>query len=134
MDDAPIIKHGGSSAYYALPINTIQMPLMDQFESPEAYYATLFHELIHSTGHHTRLYREEVIGAVKFGSLEYSRKEPKVEIGAAFLCNIVGIENPDVFENAAAYIQGWFKVLQDDKKCIFQAATQAKVAMEYITP
>ncbi|MDW3650999.1 MAG: zincin-like metallopeptidase domain-containing protein [Bacteroidia bacterium] len=134
IPNPPTIRFGGSEPYYAPPIDTVQMPVLNQFESPEAYYATFFHELVHSTGHVSRLMREEVMGTVKFGSLIYSQEELTAEIGAAFLCRVVGIDNPATFTNSTAYIQGWLSKLKDDKKFIFQAASKAKRAVEYILP
>lgn len=128
----PTIRFGGNQPYYAPPIDTVQMPGINQFESPEAYYATFFHELIHSTGHVSRLMREEVMGTVKFGSLIYSQEELTAEIGAAFLCRMAGIDNPATFTNSTAYIQGWLSKLKDDKKFIFQAASKAKRAVNYL--
>lgn len=132
MPKSPEIRIGGSEAYYAPPIDTVQMPTLAQFESPEAYYSTFFHELVHSTGHSSRLNRDEVMGKVRFGSLEYSQEELVAEIGSAFLCNQVGVETPSTFKNAAAYIHGWLSKLQDDKRFIFRAAKEAKQAAEYI--
>lgn len=132
IPNPPEIKIGGSQAFYAPPIDTVQMPSLSQFDAPEAYYATFFHELVHSTGHSSRLNRDEVMGKVRFGSLEYSQEELVAEIGSAFLCNQVGIETPSTFKNATAYIQGWLAKLQDDKRFIFRAAKEAKQAAEYI--
>ncbi|MEM6342670.1 MAG: zincin-like metallopeptidase domain-containing protein [Bacteroidota bacterium] len=128
----PTLRLGGDQPSYAPPIDTVRMPGINQFESAEAYYATLFHELIHSTGHSSRLNREEVMSMVKFGSLVYSQEELTAEIGASFLCQITGISNPEVFTNTTAYIQGWLSKLNDDKRFIFQAASKAKKAVKYI--
>jgi antirestriction protein ArdC len=54
-----------------------------QFSSP--YYSTLFHELVHSTGHPSRL--DRVFGKL-FGDKLYSKEELIAETGAAFLCAI----------------------------------------------
>jgi len=92
-------------------LDHIQIP---KFESSEEYYSTLFHEIAHSTGHETRLNRKGVTESKKFGSHDYSYKELIAEISSAFLCNFVKIEN--TFDNSAAYIQGWSKILKDNKK------------------
>jgi antirestriction protein ArdC len=52
-------------------------------------------------------------------------------MGAAFLCGFTGIENRTI-ENSAAYIQGWLKVLKNDKKLLVHAGAQAQKAAEYI--
>ena len=107
------------------------MPVPEQFHSGAEYYATLFHELVHSTGHQSRLNRHELKSFSKFGDDCYSREELTAEIGAAFLCAHAGIGQP-VMENTAAYIEHWLKVLREDAKAIVIAAGKAQRAAEYI--
>jgi len=132
MPKPPSIIHRGGQPCYIPPRDQVLMPGKDRFESPEAYYATLFHELVHSTGHASRLAREAVIGKVRFGDLEYSQEELVAEIGAAFLCNMAGIDTQEVFENTTSYIQGWSELLKGDKYHIFRAARDARKAVDYI--
>jgi len=60
MPHAPVIEHKEPRAYYRPPDDVVNMPKANLFNSDEAYYSTLFHELIHSTGHKSRLDREEI--------------------------------------------------------------------------
>jgi antirestriction protein ArdC len=39
---------------------------------------------------------------------------------------------PEVREDHAAYIAGWLKVLKDDKRAIFTAASHAQRAADYL--
>ena len=41
----PALRHGGTSAYYAIHPDYVQMPPFETFIDPESYYATLLHEL-----------------------------------------------------------------------------------------
>jgi len=52
-------------------------------------------------------------------------------LGACFLAADLGFE-PMPEEEHAAYIQSWLKVLKDDKRFIFSAASHAQKAVEYI--
>lgn len=52
------IRHGGNSAHYSGGSDHVQMPYFETFRSPQAYYATLAHELTHWTKHPKRLDRE----------------------------------------------------------------------------
>src|SRR5690606_4076176 len=71
----PQILHEGSQAYYAPTLDRVQMPELKSFVSSQAYHATLFHELIHSTGHPTRLNRfSEEEKATRFGEERYSKE------------------------------------------------------------
>jgi antirestriction protein ArdC len=131
MPLAPAIEHKEQRAYYHPARDIINMPLMDTFVSSEKYYATLFHEMVHSTGHSSRLNRKELTGNDKFGSVPYSIEELTAEIGASFLSSRAGIVLDDFADNAA-YISGWLDVLKNDKRFIVYASAQAQKAAEYI--
>lgn len=110
----------------------VEVPRSKQFAENAQYYSTLFHELTHSTGHATRLNRPEVVHVNFFGSEEYSKEELVAEMGAAFLCQQVGIECERAFKNSAAYIHGWLQALKNDRKLVVMAAAKAEKAAEYI--
>ena len=57
MIRAPKLVHKGSSAYYRVDTDQVTMPEKRLFPSVENYYGVLFHLLIHSTGHASRLDR-----------------------------------------------------------------------------
>jgi antirestriction protein ArdC len=107
------------------------MPPRASFKSEESYYATLFHEMVHATGHGSRLARKGFEEKNGFGSPEYSREELIAECGASFLCGYTGIEN-ETIENQAAYIEHWRKQLMADKKLVISAAGQAQKAVDFI--
>ena len=121
-----------SDAFYRPSVDEVHVPKMEQYKVLEEYYSTLFHELTHSTGHAKRLNRKEVAGVSFFGSESYSKEELVAEIGAAFLCQSVGIECEKAFNNSVAYLQSWLKVLKNDKKMIVAAAAKAEAAVKYI--
>ena len=129
--DAPDIIQREQRAYYSPSLDIINMPKPESFDSPEGYYATLFHEMTHSTGHTTRLKREGIIEAHYFGDTVYSKEELIAEMGAAFLCAHAGIE-PITLQNSASYIAGWLSKLRSDKKLIIHAAAAAQRAADYI--
>ena len=58
-------------------------------------------------------------------------EELVAELGAAFLCADLGI-TPEVRQDHADYIGTWLKVLKDDKKAIFTAASLASRAATYL--
>ena len=131
MPYRPEIKHGGNSASYSPMLDYVKLPVPEAFESPEEYYSTAFHELIHSTGHTSRVGRKGILEPSYFGSHEYSKEELVAEMGASFLSGIVGIEQK-ILENSAAYIHGWLKALKNDKKLLIMAAAQAQKGADYI--
>lgn len=94
----------------------------------EGFYATLFHELSHWTGHKTRLDRD-LKG--RFGSEGYAIEELVAELGAAFLSANVGItQEPRV--DHAAYIGDWLRVLKKDPKALTHAASKASIAADFV--
>ncbi|TWT67041.1 DNA primase TraC [Posidoniimonas polymericola] len=127
----PEIAWGGNSAYYLPGLDKVQIAPPERFESRESYYATLFHELAHSTGHKSRLARDLGEKVSPFGSPDYSKEELVAEMGSAFLCAAAGISPPTI-EQSAAYIDGWRKKLKDDKKLVVQAAGQGQRAADYV--
>lgn len=129
--NAPTIRHGESRAYYAPKDDRINMPRREVFESAEAYYSTLFHELSHSTGHASRLARKGVVDPISYGSHAYSKEELVAEMGSAFLCGATSIA-PAIVENSAAYIASWLRRLRDDRKLVVEAAAQAQKAADLI--
>jgi len=131
MPNCPTIKHGKQKAYYDPLEDYINMPKQGSFGSPTAYYCTLFHELIHSTGHQSRLNRKEIVEPNNFGSDMYSIEELTAEIGACYLNSVTGIVNKE-FDNSVAYIKGWIEVLRNDKRFIVFASGQAQRATDYI--
>lgn len=131
MPNPPKIVEGGNVACYQPPEDLVRIPKIRDFESAEAYYATLFHELGHSTGHLNRLNRPGVTGSIHFGPCDYSREELVAELTSAFCCAEVGIDN-SILDNAASYIHGWLETLQGDPKAVVAAAGQAQRATDYI--
>ncbi len=105
------------------------MPELPTFRDRESYYATLAHEMTHWTRHASRLDRD--LGRKRFADAGCAMEELVAEIGAAFLCADLGI-TPETRDDHAAYIASWLKVLKDDKRAIFTAASRAQKAADYL--
>ena len=106
------------------------MPARESFASPEERYATLFHELAHSTGHASRLNRPAIMDP-SFGSDPYGREELVAEMAAAYLCNHSGISAATI-HNSAAYLRGWIATLRGDSRLAVHAASAAQKAAEWL--
>ena len=120
----------GDRAFYSPSADSITLPLLAQFRETAEYYSTAFHEMIHSTGHMSRLNRLEKTAF--FGTEAYSKEELVAEIGASALVSHVGLETSRSFRNNAAYVQNWLQVLKNDKKFIVSAAGKAEKAVDMI--
>ena len=131
MPKCPVIRHGMRKAFYCRDDDVVSLPSAKEFKSSEDYYASLFHELIHATGHEDRLNRSSVVEGNGYGSDPYCKEELIAELGAAFLCGHAGIIDRTI-DNSASYIQGWLAKLKADKTLIVQAAAQAEKAVNFI--
>jgi antirestriction protein ArdC len=130
MPHAPAIV-ATDRAWYRPSTDQVGMPGKSLFHSSEAFYATLFHELTHSTGHSSRVGREGIEQLNSFGSESYSKEELVAEMGSAMLCGVTGIA-PVILENSAAYLRSWIGVLKGDSKLVVAAASAAQKAADYI--
>lgn len=124
----PSVHLEGHQPYYSPQTDVVNVPKLENFSGPHEFYSTFFHELIHSTGHKSRLDRDL---SSRFGTHSYSKEELVAEIGACFLCGVTQIENKTI-DNSAAYIKGWIAALKNDPQLIVQAASKAQKAADFI--
>ncbi|MBN1444426.1 MAG: antirestriction protein ArdC, partial [Planctomycetes bacterium] len=128
----PDFRIGSGGAFYRPADDSVHVPAPGAFESPDAYHSTVFHELVHSTGHKKRLGRFESPEQFEFASASYSREELVAELGAAFLCGECGISR--TLENSASYLDAWLRVLRQPKnsRLIVEAAGKAQKAADFV--
>ena len=126
-DNAPSLAVG--SPAYAPYSDKIFLP--NTWINEDLAAGTIAHEIIHSTGHKSRLSREGVVKASKFGSHGYSFEELIAELGSLFLCAELGLLTDEKQDNGAAYIESWLKVLKDNPSWVYKAAQQASKATEH---
>lgn len=126
---ARLLHKAADLAFYYPLKDFIQLPTKAQFHDEGGYYATALHELVHWSGHGSRLGREGVIAAHLFGSPAYAFEELIAEMGAAFLCAAVGVQGELRHE---AYLDTWLSLLKADKHAIFRASGKAREAAEYL--
>jgi antirestriction protein ArdC len=113
-------------AFYNWTSDVICVPAFKAFKSKALYAAATFHELIHWTGHVSRLDRHL---EVRFGADADAAEELIAELGAAFLCAEFSI---DGYVAHAAYIEHFLKLLGNDPKAIFTAASKAQAAVDFL--
>jgi antirestriction protein ArdC len=122
------IREGGGRAYYNPSADYVQMPEASAFEDAGYHAATLAHELVHWTGHGSRLARDL---SSRFGDNKYAAEELIAELGAAFLAADLGIE-PQPREDHAEYLASWLKIMKADKRAIFTASAAASRAAAFL--
>jgi antirestriction protein ArdC len=122
------LEHGGSRASYSPQDDVIHMPPFSCFRDAASFYSVLGHECVHASGAAHRLNRDL---KPRFAEESYAMEELIAELGAAFLCSTLGLANEPRADHAA-YLSGWLKVLKQDKRAIFTAASQAQKAVDWM--
>ncbi|MCB2112705.1 MAG: DUF1738 domain-containing protein [Parvularculaceae bacterium] len=117
---------GGDKAFYVPSQDFIRVPPQPAFFEQINYYRTCFHELGHWTGHASRLGREF---KGRYGSHAYAREELVAELSSAFVCASLSIA-PTV--RHADYLGAWLEVLKEDNRAIFNAASLASKAADFV--
>ena len=128
ISPAPIIKNNFRKCFYNVLDDYVSLPAINDFESKEEYYSSLFHELAHWTGHSSRLNR---ISVIEHKSDEYSFEETVAEISSSYLCGMCGIE-PKIIDNQASYISHYLKAIKEDKDILIRAAAAAQKAVNFL--
>lgn len=124
---AKLLPYGGNRAYYVPLVDAIRLPTQDQFHGENNFDATMYHELVHWTGHKSRKDRKL---SGRFGDNAYAAEELIAEMGSAFLCarlgtKLEGLQHP-------SYVDHWLKILKGDNRAIFAASSQARQAVEFM--
>ena len=126
------ITEGGSEAYYRPSADQIVMPDGWRFNRDGTrvadWYAVLFHELAHWTGHKSRLDRF-TDGAVS--RPEYALEELVADLASAFVCASTGIAS-EPRPDHARYLAGWLAAAKAEPKMLVKSASAATKAARYI--
>jgi len=122
------VRFGGGRAYYHQLLDFVQLPYLSDFHSVAGFQSVLLHEAAHWTGHKDRLAREF---GKRFGDQAYAFEELVAELSAAFLCADLGVSNTPR-DDHAEYVASWLRVLKNDPRAIFTAASQASKAAEFL--
>lgn len=130
MPHIPDIRNKETDVYYDPLQDYINIPKIKTFGSPASYYAALFHQLAHSTGHHTRLNRMGLVQMSEYGCDGHTLEELVAEIVTNYLENYAGIPCPFIPDNE--YVNGWLRKFRSDRYLIFNACTLAQKAIDFL--
>lgn len=122
------IMHDEGTPCFMPAADLVQMVPFQKFKTPTGYYSVLAHELTHWSGAKARLDRDL---SGRFGSEAYAVEELVAELGAAFIAGKLGLES-DPRRDHAPYIASWLKVLKNDSRAVFTAASKAQAAADYL--
>lgn len=130
--DKESIQVSSGNPSYTPTTDVVRMPPIEHFISQDEYYSAFFHELAHSTGHHSRLARFETEQVRYDSKEEYSKEELVAEITAALICHECGVDSQASIKNSAAYLQGWSKFIKESGSAFITAVGQAYKAKDLI--
>ena len=123
-----VIEEMFATASYNPESDEIKLPELKYCKSSDRHYKTCFHELVHSTGHESRLNRD-LTGS--YGSSKYAREELTAELEASILCAKFGFVN-ETIDNTTSYISHWIKAIEGDVTLVYKAASKAQKAVDFI--
>ena len=125
-----ILTDGGDQAYYSPSQDKIHLPTPSSFHSEYAFNATALHELSHSTGHPSRLNRNQ---SGFFGTPEYAYEELVAEMCSCFMGADLQTEAmPEHIENHKAYVQSWIQSIREKPETLVKAIKEAQEAANYM--
>ncbi len=120
------LSHFGNQPHYNSQEDVVVMPVLNHFNQPQDYYVTLLHELVHWTGHASRLNRASFRDYSKTESR--AEEELVAEIGSVLLASYFGLSG-DLL-NHASYVATWKQHL--DEKAVARASSQAAKAFHWL--
>lgn len=129
---AKILQSNEGRAFYSPATDTITMPKRELFKATktstatECYYSTKLHELVHWTGHKSRM--DRLGDKNKRG---YAYEELVAEIGSALLCADLNV-SPSIRVDHLQYIKSWLQALDNDTKYIVSAGTLSQKAVDFL--
>jgi len=122
-----VIEHGGEDMLYDLTTDTIYLPEMEQFASPEQYYAEAIHQLAHWTGAENRLNRQQVGEPGEFVAI---REELRTNLASLFLSKELNL--PYELNYHEGFTQAWSQLLKDEPGELFKAAHDAQQIVDKV--
>jgi len=124
----PIHLKAIDQAFYSPLFDSISMPLKEQFTNGQAFYATMLHEMAHSTGVEQRLNRD------KFNSRDnkdYGREELVADLTAGLCSLFFGIAT-GIREENAQYLKSWIKNIKEEPKFLLSVLADSMKAVKYM--
>jgi antirestriction protein ArdC len=121
------VSEFGNQPHFQPGQDVIIMPRREFFNSKSDYDVTLLHEMVHWTGHASRLNRSTIRD---YDKSDFIRAEEELiaEIGSVFLAAYFGLSGNLI--NHASYVASWKKHL--DAKAVGRAISQASKAFEWL--
>lgn len=122
-----VIENGGEDMFYDRQLDAIIIPEMEQFASPEQYYAEALHQLAHWTAAENRLNRPLVGEAGEFVMI---REELRTNLASLLLSKELNL--PYELNYHEGFVSSWAQILKDEPSELFKAASDAQKIVDHI--
>jgi antirestriction protein ArdC len=122
-----VIENGGEDMFYDRQLDAIIIPEMEQFASPEQYYAEALHQLAHWTAAEDRLNRPLVGEAGEFVMI---REELRTNLASLLLSKELNL--PYDLNYHQGFVNSWAQVLKEEPSELFKAASDAQKIVDHI--
>lgn len=121
-------------ASYSPTLDALNIPSRTKFISDNEYYYAVFHEIIHSTGHMSRLKRlgENSVGISESESQEYSNEEIIAEFGSSLLMQELGFSSEVESRNASSYLNAFCDWLINNPDDLLSCVRKSEEAVKYV--
>ena len=131
--EAEIVFDQKNRNYYQPSTDCVHVMPREDFKTLGNFYATVAHEVAHSTGAEKRMNRDGIVRSDGFGGETYAKEELRAEMASMFLGQDYGIApGKEHYENHVAYLQNWAEVIKKDPDELFRAAAEAQKISDYI--
>ena len=103
----------------------------DFVDGEYGYYATLLHEMVHSSGNRGRLnFRGDL--SIGRNTLDLATEELRAELGAVLMCAQLEIPYADHMDSHAGYCQHWMEVVDQDPQFLMQSIKDVVMSCNYL--
>lgn len=123
------INSVSTKACYNWLEDSVTTPTREQFDCDADFFGTVFHEIVHSTGHQKRLDRSK---PEDFLDRTYCEEELVAELGAMYLMAICCYNSGNNFEQSASYIKHYKANTNTTDEQLLEIAQKAMDAVDYI--
>ena len=121
-----VIENGGEDIFYDRQLDAIIIPEMQQFASPEQYYAEALHQLAHRTNALEAFDRPQV-GNDPGGMIS---EELRTNLASLFLSKELNL--PYDLNDHVGYVQSWSVIMKENPGELFKAASDAQKIVDHI--
>lgn len=126
LSKLPVVMVQGEIPHYNAKRDVIGIPYPSDYDDENAYYSSIFHELMHYTARRTGRKFED------FSSMDRMYEELVAELGNALLRSKFNVKTPKNIPEVETYVSEWITTLKGNPDMLFKAMKDAEKAVNYL--